>query len=269
MVTSFISIGISVGTAEASKRKTAWIEGFAIFVAVMVCATVGACNDYQKESQFQKLNQIAEKRKKISVIRNGINQNILESEVMVGDLCIIYEGMNIPADGLVIDASELYLDESAMTGETNPIKKNSLKECINYRNQVMAEGKKLIVSPSHVYSPILKSGTRVFNLIYFFLLNIIIKVLNGEGKFIVIVVGDESCEGKIYKLLRTEKTETTPLQEKLEQIARDIGKFGLISAVLIVLILLIRFTIERVKDQNIDSSHAKEILDFFIIGVVK
>jgi hypothetical protein len=46
-----------VGTADNQKRKIAWIEGFAVMLAVMISATVTAVNDYQKERQFQKLNQ--------------------------------------------------------------------------------------------------------------------------------------------------------------------------------------------------------------------
>ena len=62
----------------------------------------------------------------------------------------------------------------------------------------------------------------------------------------VIVVGDASSVGKIDVLLRQESDDTTPLQQKLEAIARDIGMFGLVSAILIVAALLIRFAAERV-----------------------
>jgi magnesium-transporting ATPase (P-type) len=79
-----------------------------------------------------------------------------------------------------------------------------------------------------VPSPIMLSGTRI---------------LNGEGKMIVIVVGEQSCLGKIQALLSQSEPEATPLQMKLENIAEDIGKFGLYSAILIVLVLLIRFTV--------------------------
>ncbi len=61
----------------------------------------------------------------------------------------------------------------------------------------------------------------------------------------VMVVGDQSCLGKIRALLEQEEAQATPLQMKLEKIAEDIGKFGLISAVVILVILLIRFAIEK------------------------
>jgi magnesium-transporting ATPase (P-type) len=69
--------------------------------------------------------------------------------------------MEIPADGLVVEAAELQTDESAMTGETDHIKKSSLNECIARRNQIMAEGGKNTATTHDVFSPILLSGTRV------------------------------------------------------------------------------------------------------------
>lgn len=61
----------------------------------------------------------------------------------------------------------------------------------------------------------------------------------------VLVVGDLSCIGKIRALLSNEEPKATPLQMKLEKIAEDIGKFGLYSSITIVIILLLRFGIEK------------------------
>lgn len=51
-VAALVSIAVEVGTAEEGKRSIAWIEGFAILVAVIACSTVTAANDYKKEKQF-------------------------------------------------------------------------------------------------------------------------------------------------------------------------------------------------------------------------
>ena len=81
-----VSIVISVSTAHEEDRATAWIEGFAILVAVMVCSTVAAANDYQKEKQFQALNETAENRKHVQVVRNGRVVELKNTEILVGDL---------------------------------------------------------------------------------------------------------------------------------------------------------------------------------------
>lgn len=62
---------------------------------------------------------------------------------------------------------------------------------------------------------------------------------------IVLVVGDMSCIGKIRALLEQDEPEPTPLQGKLQKLAGDIGRFGLYSAIVIILVLLIRFAIMK------------------------
>jgi magnesium-transporting ATPase (P-type) len=62
---------------------------------------------------------------------------------------------------------------------------------------------------------------------------------------VVVVVGDLSCNGKIRAALNQEEVSATPLQMKLEKIAEDIGKFGLYSAIIILIVLLVRFAIEK------------------------
>lgn len=161
IVASFVSIGISVGT-ESDQRSTAWIEGVAIFMAVLISSTVQACNDYQKERQFQKLNKVADDRKKVIIVRNGEIINIHQELVLSGDVIHLSEGMEIPADGLLYEASELTCDESAMTGETNPIKKKILMHCIEERNKIVYQGGKNKSQTHDVSSPILLSGTRVY-----------------------------------------------------------------------------------------------------------
>lgn len=96
--------------SEPKKRKTAWIEGVAILIAVAVCANVTAFNDYQKGKQFQKLNTVADSRKEVTVRRNGKFANLHQDLLLVGDIVNLSEGMEIPADGFVIEASEVQCD---------------------------------------------------------------------------------------------------------------------------------------------------------------
>lgn len=84
---------------------------------------------------------------------------------------------------------------------------------------------------------------------------------------IAIVVGPQSTQGKIDEILKSYDEGKSPLQEKLETIASDIGKFGLYSAILIVFILLVRFTIERVDENAFGTEHIVEMVKFFILGV--
>jgi P-type E1-E2 ATPase len=86
-------------------KSTSWIEGFSILVAVFICACVTAINDYQKERQFMKLNEEKDKKKMVSVFRNGEMVEIHQDYVLVGDLVNVCGGMEVPADGFLVEAS--------------------------------------------------------------------------------------------------------------------------------------------------------------------
>lgn len=74
-------------------------------VAVFVCASVTAVNDYQKERQFLKLNSVADEKRKVTVIRNGMAMDIHEDYLLVGDIVTVTGGMEVYADGILLEAS--------------------------------------------------------------------------------------------------------------------------------------------------------------------
>lgn len=77
------------------------------------------------------------------------------------------------------------------------------------------------------------------------------QVSTGEGWFVCIVVGKNSCVGKILDKLE-QNVEATPLQEKLEAIGSDIGKLGMYCALLTIHLLFLRFFIERFMSRTFD-----------------
>jgi len=92
-------------------------------------------------------------------------------------------------------------------------------------------------------------------------------VLNGEGKAIVLVVGASSILGKIRESL-VQETEITPLQQKTAKVIKDISKFGLASALLIFVILFIRFLAERGATGTWgDGNKYLDLIDFMIIAI--
>ena len=105
--------------------------------------------------------------------------------------------MNIPCDGFIIKAQDVKTDESAMTGETDSIKKNSFANCIKKRDKFPVKDRAGLGNHK-VPSPVLLSGT---------------KIILGEGLFVVIVVGKDSCAGKIKEglLQDSDEEEVTPL----------------------------------------------------------
>ena len=94
LVCAIISIIFDLGFAsDNDERKTAWIEGAAIFVAVFIVASVGSYNDYKKEEQFMKLSAISDKENVVTVLRKGVEQVIHHNTIQVGDIIKINYGM--------------------------------------------------------------------------------------------------------------------------------------------------------------------------------
>jgi len=124
IVAAVVSMTLQTAVAEPKDRSHAWIEGFAILIAVAVCSLVAAVNDYQRELQFQQLNKVADHKKLYSVKREGELMELHHSDLMVGDLVVLREGMDIPVDALLLSSCEVFTDESAMTGETEPVRKD-------------------------------------------------------------------------------------------------------------------------------------------------
>lgn len=169
-----------------------WIEGFAIFCAVFVVSGVGSYNDYKKDEQFVELQKINAKDNKVIVKRNGLDIEINYDDIYVGDLIKIEGGKNIPVDGIVVRSMGLSNDESAMTGESDEVLKNSLDLCKLKQEEKDAEfigQKDPQKQPHDLPSPMMLSGT---------------SISIGEGWYMALVVGKRSQIGKIMEALEEE-----------------------------------------------------------------
>lgn len=137
-----------------------WIEGTAILSAVVIVVGVGSGNDYVKEKQFRALFAQCEERT-ISVIRDSDTKEVSIYDLLVGDIVEIKTGEKLPVDGILINASSMLADESALTGEPDAVKKTAGVE----------QGSE----------PFLLSGC---------------KITEGRGRMIVAAVGPESFQGR-------------------------------------------------------------------------
>lgn len=123
-------------------------------------------------------------------------------------------GDEICADGICIESNDIEADESAMTGESDMMKKTSYKEAFDKMDKKFPNIKlneKMEGQHVKVGSPMMISGTRISK---------------GAGKYVAIAVGSNSTEGKISDKLKGKEEGETPLQEKLNFIANMISKFG-------------------------------------------
>lgn len=132
---------------------------------------VGSLNDWQKERQFQSLNEKKEERG-VKVIRNGVEQVVDIQQVVVGDVALVEPGEIIPCDGVFLSGHNVRCDESGATGESDAIRKVSYEECMRFE-----KGNE----PGHT-DCFMISGS---------------KVLEGYGSYVVIAVGTKSFNGRI------------------------------------------------------------------------
>ena len=112
----------------AEEPNIEWIEGAAILVAVCVVVLVTAFNDWSKERQFRGLQNKIDSDQTISVLRDGQIRDLPVKDILVGDICQVFYGHTIPADGIIIESNDLKIDESSLTGETDLIKKSAAEK---------------------------------------------------------------------------------------------------------------------------------------------
>ena len=192
-----------IGVLQEGLAK-GWIEGFSIFLAVVIVVSISSFQNYEKDQQFRKLDAEYDK-KDVKVRRNGVDiVEISINDLVVGDILHLNIGDIVSADGILVKG-EVLMDESPITGESDLKKKTSHEEDI-----------------SEKISPFIISGT---------------EVMDGSGLMVVVAVGSNKVAGINAALLKSESGDT-PLQEQLTSVADKIGELGLMAAIFIGLVLI-------------------------------
>ncbi|EJF64840.1 calcium-translocating P-type ATPase [Dichomitus squalens LYAD-421 SS1] len=207
----------------AGEPPVDWVEGVAIMVAIIIVVMVGSVNDWQKERQFQALNERKEERG-VKVIRDGVEMIVDIKEVVVGDVALVEPGEIVPCDGVFLSGHNVKCDESGATGESDAIKKISYEDCLKSVAEEGAGGG----DPLKHTDCFMISGS---------------KVQEGYGSYVVIAVGTRSFNGRIMMALRGD-SENTPLQLKLNDLAELIAKLGSAAGLVLFVALMIRFFVQ-------------------------
>jgi len=122
------AVNIAIGIYKEGIEH-GWVDGVAIYAAVVIIVSIAAGNNWSKEKQFQKLVAKAS-IDTCPVYRGseGLTQTIAVSELVVGDIIQISQGMRIPADCLLLEGIDVSTDEAAMTGEPDQMEKSNVTE---------------------------------------------------------------------------------------------------------------------------------------------
>ena len=140
---------------------------------------VGSVNHWQKERQFQVLNDKKEEWG-VKVIRNRIETIVNVHEVVVGNIALLKPDEIIPCDGVFLSGHNIKCDQSGATSESNAMKKVLHEECLVLRNKAQEGG---------------ASGRDIGHMDCFIMSGS--KVLEGVGSYVVVAVGMKSFNGRI------------------------------------------------------------------------
>lgn len=155
-----------------------------------------------------------------NVVRDGKIEHINTDDLVVGDLVIVQSGEAIYADGYLVEGN-LKVDNSVLNGESEPCKKSAWNKG---NPHIEIGGKRKANSDDYVNDYALFSGTTV---------------VDGEGKMIVTNVGVNTVNGQTISTIDEIEETKTSLEIQLEDLAKQISKFGYIGASIIVVALII------------------------------
>lgn len=192
-----------------------YLDGIIILIVVLLNAVLGLIQEMRADSAIEALRKLASP--KALVKRDGRQMEVYSDSLVVGDIVILDAGRYVPADLRLIEAVNLKIDESALTGESVAVDKNAMA----------------VIADEHA-----ALGDRI-NTAYMSTL-----VTYGRGAGVVTGVADETEVGKIATIISAEEQVTTPLEKKLAALGKTLGKIA-------VLICVVMFAIGFLQGRDV------------------
>lgn len=215
---------------------TAFLEPLGIFFAILLASCVGFFFEVKANRAFNILNTVNDDTL-VKVIREGNICQIPKREVVVGDIVVLETGEEVPADGRLLEAVSLQINESTLTGE--PVIGKTTREAD--------------FDPDATYpSNVVMRGT---------------SVVDGHGVMEVELVGDATGYGKVYEGSQIESGVETPLQIQLEGLAKVISKAGYAIAGITFVALTAKFLLTQPANGMPVMDILSHLLNYFMVAV--
>ena len=178
-----------LATAVSAVMKEA-MDAVVISAIVLLNGMLGTLQEWKAERSLEALEDLAPPL--AWVVRDGKLASISREEVVPGDLMALWPGVRVPADGRIVSAKSLQVEEAALTGESLPVSKRA--------DVVLAQNTPLPDRRNMVYG-----GTLV---------------TRGEGYALAVATGMDTEMGRIANLVRSARSQPTPLEVRLEALGR-------------------------------------------------
>ncbi|MDD4570274.1 MAG: HAD-IC family P-type ATPase, partial [Tepidanaerobacteraceae bacterium] len=200
---------VLLGAAFISAYLGEVIDAMAIAAIVILNGMFGFIQEYRTERSLQALHQLSAPT--ATVLRDGKVLTIPARDIVPGDIALLESGDRIPADGILLEAENLKVDESLLTGESLPVEKMTV---------TTKESQIKIHSQKHAFM-----GTLV---------------VTGRGKMIVEKTGMDTEMGKIAGMIGDIEDEQTPLQKRLELLGKQLVILCLAICAIVALLGVVR-----------------------------
>ena len=216
-------------------------ETIGIIFAILLATGIGFFFEYDANKKFDLLNAVNEETL-VKVIRAGKVREIPRKDVVVGDIIILETGEEIPADGELVEALSLQVNESNLTGE--PVVEKTTNEA------------EFDLEATYSSNLVMRGTT----------------VVDGHGMMKVIKVGDATEIGKVARQSTEQSTEPTPLNIQLTKLANLIGKVGFTIAIATFLIFVTKDLYHYIGANEINGWRsyvdiAQIVLKYFMMAV--
>lgn len=204
LIAGVLSVGISCyefwGLGDG---PGVFFEPIGIFIAILLATSLAFYFEFRADKEFSLLNQVNDDEP-VQVIRDGKIMQVTRKEIVVGDIVILNTGEEVPADGELLEAVSLSVDESTLTGEP-----------LCHKTVIESEFDPEATFPSnHVMK-----GT---------------KVMEGHGVMEVTAVGDATENGNVFKAAQIENSVKTPLNIQLDGLSKLISRTSYVIGALVI-----------------------------------
>ena len=196
-----------------------YADGIIMLIFVLGICTIEFIEESKTEKALEELNKLSTLN--VKVIRNGKKEIISSEEIVVGDIVILEEGDQTPADGKVLYSQSLGLNESTITGETDIVYKNTKEDKENY------------FKLNYCYSST--------------------NVTNGYGIIRIENVGVNTEIGKIGKSLNEIEKEKTPLEKQINKLVLICTIFSAIVFIFTIIINFMNYPALPLKERIVES----------------
>lgn len=221
--------------------ESEYAETIGIFFAIFLATGIGFYFEYDANKKFDLLNAVGEETP-VMVIRNGKVHEIPKKDIVVGDVVILNTGDEIPADGVLLEAVSLQVNESSLTGE---LMVNKTTDEAHFDEEA-----------TYPSNSVMRGTT----------------VTDGHGVMCVERVGDATEIGKVARQATEQSQEQTPLNLQLTKLANLIGKVGFTIATLTFVIFTAKdlyayLSVTAVTDWHQWLEIARIVLKYFMMAV--